>query len=224
MAGRGSDFGTTGRSVKAGNTYDKYGTKNAVARVLMRGFLGAVTELYSRVAPGSVLEVGCGEGRLAAHLLAHAGTPRPGRFVISDRDLGALDPELDPHLEPCETPIEELPFEDASFDLVLCCEVLEHLLDPERGLAEVARVARRAVIVSTPREPLWRALNLARGAYVRQLGNTPGHVQHFSRRGLERLVGRRLHILERRTPVPWTVVLGQPLAAAHTERLADHEG
>jgi ubiquinone/menaquinone biosynthesis C-methylase UbiE len=196
--------------VKAGNTYDKYGTKNPVARALMRGFLDAVTGLYGRVAPESVLEVGCGEGRLAGHLLATAGAPRPRRFVISDRDLDALDPERDPLLEACRAPIEQLPFDDATFDLVVCCEVLEHLDDPDRGLAEVARVARRAVLVSTPREPLWRALNLARGAYLRQLGNTPGHVQHFSRRGLERLVGRRLRIRERRSPLPWTVILAEP--------------
>jgi ubiquinone/menaquinone biosynthesis C-methylase UbiE len=206
--------------VKPGNTYDKYGSRNVVARALMRGFLGAVSELYSRVAPESVLEVGCGEGRLATHLLTHAHAPPPKRFVISDHDLGALDPDLDPLLTTCRAPIEALPFDDASFDLVLCCEVLEHLPDPDRGLAEVARVARRAVIVSTPREPLWRGLNLARLAYVRELGNTPGHVQHFSRRGLERLVGRRLRVLASRTPLPWTVLL----AAPQPERLAHHEG
>jgi ubiquinone/menaquinone biosynthesis C-methylase UbiE len=208
--------------VIAGNTYDKYGTKNPVARAMMRGFLDAVTQLYSRVAPESVLEVGCGEGRLATHLLAN-GRARPNRFVVSDQDLGALDRDLDPLLETCRASIERLPFEDRSFDLVVCCEVLEHLPDPARGLAEVARVARRAVIVSTPREPLWRALNLARGAYVRQLGNTPGHVQHFSRRGLERLVSGRLRILDRKTPVPWTVLLAAPSDAPHAVHLADHE-
>jgi ubiquinone/menaquinone biosynthesis C-methylase UbiE len=206
--------------VKPGNTYDKYGSRNPVARAMMRGFLRAVAELYSRVAPESVLEVGCGEGRLATHLLTHAHAPRPNRFVISDHDLGALDAQLDPLLTTCRASIEELPFDTASFDLVVCCEVLEHLPDPDRGLAEVARVAKRAVIVSTPREPLWRALNLARLAYVRDLGNTPGHVQHFSRRGLERLVGRRLRVLASRTPLPWTVLL----AAPHPEHLADHEG
>jgi ubiquinone/menaquinone biosynthesis C-methylase UbiE len=205
--------------VNPGNTYDKYGSRNPVARTLMRGFLASVAELYARVAPESVLEVGCGEGRLATHLLTHAHAPRPKRFVISDFDLGALDEELDPLLEPCRAPIEALPFEDATFDLVVCCEVLEHLPDPDRGLAEVARVAKRAVIVSTPREPLWRALNLARMAYVRDLGNTPGHVQHFSRRGLERLVSRRLRVLASRTPLPWTVLL----AAPQPDRLADHE-
>ena len=53
---------------------------------------------------------------------------------------------------------------------------------PERALAEMARVARGYLLVSVPREPLWRALNIARGAYVRDLGNTPGHLNHWSRR------------------------------------------
>jgi ubiquinone/menaquinone biosynthesis C-methylase UbiE len=188
-----------------GNVYDKYGTKNPVARAMMRGFLGAVTELYSRVGPKSVLEVGCGEGRLAQHLVRT--TARPERFVITDTDLVCIAPGLDPLLEPRQASVYELPFEDRSFDLVVCCEVMEHLADPARGMAEVARVARRAAIVSTPREPLWRALNLARGKYLREMGNTPGHVQHFSRRTLEALAGTRMRVVETRTPIPWTMVL-----------------
>ncbi|MGH7439909.1 MAG: class I SAM-dependent methyltransferase, partial [Polyangiaceae bacterium] len=128
-----------------GNVYDKYGTKNPVARAMMRGFLGAVRSLYTRVAPASVLEVGCGEGRLAQHLVTRA--PRPERFVITDTDLVCLAPDLDPLLEARSASVYELPFEDRSFDLVVCCEVLEHLHEPSRGLAEVARVARRAVLV-----------------------------------------------------------------------------
>ena len=61
-------------------------------------------------------------------------------------------------------------------------EVLEHVPDPEATVAEMARVARRWLLVSVPREPLWRGLNMARGAYWRALGNTPGHVNHWSKR------------------------------------------
>ncbi len=53
--------------------------------------------------------------------------------------------------------------------------------DPAHTLAEMARCAARHVLVSVPREPLWRAVNMARGAYWRELGNTPGHVNHFSK-------------------------------------------
>jgi ubiquinone/menaquinone biosynthesis C-methylase UbiE len=192
----------------AGNVYDKYGTTNPIARRLMRGFLSAVEHFYRQAAPQTVLEVGCGEGRLARHLFACSHPPR--RFVVSDRDIGVLDRDLDPRIQSCEASVTQLPFEDASFDLVVCCEVLEHLDDPAAGLAEVARVARRAAIVSTPREPLWRCLNVARGAYLRSLGNTPGHLQHFGRRDLERLIGQRMYVLARRTPIPWTIVLAAP--------------
>jgi ubiquinone/menaquinone biosynthesis C-methylase UbiE len=190
-----------------GNVYDKYGTKNPVARAMMRGFLAAVTDLYRRASPATVLEVGCGEGKLAHYLVRHA--PRPQRFVACDLDLGAVVPGIDPLIDLHVASVYELPFGDASFDLVVCCEVLEHLHDPERGLAEVARVARRAAVISTPREPLWRILNVARGRYLRDFGNTPGHVQHFGRDGLKRLVGGRLRIVDCRNPVPWTVLLAE---------------
>jgi hypothetical protein len=65
--------------------------------------------------------------------------------------------------------------------------------------------------VSTPWDPVWRALNVLRGRYLARLGNTPGHVQHFTRRGLERLARTELRILERRTPLPWTILLGERL-------------
>jgi ubiquinone/menaquinone biosynthesis C-methylase UbiE len=192
-----------------GNVYDKYGTKNPLARMLMRGFLDGVRELYELAAPRTVLEVGCGEGRLAQYLWNNA--PRPDRFVACDLDLGRLIPELDAKIEAREASIYSLPWENGSFDLVICCEVLEHLDDPRAGIQELARVAGRRVLVSTPWDPVWRALNVLRGRYLARFGNTPGHVQHFTRRGLERLAQTQLRLLERRTPLPWTILLGEPL-------------
>ncbi len=61
-------------------------------------------------------------------------------------------------------------------------EVLEHVPDPAAVLAEMFRVASRWVLVSVPREPLWRGLNMARGSYLRDFGNTPGHLNHWSKR------------------------------------------
>ena len=85
--------------------------------------------------------------------------------------------------------------------------MLEHVPDPERTVAEMARVARRHLLVSVPREPLWRALNVARGAYLRELGNTPGHVNHFSKRGFAALLSRHGQVVEVRSPFPWTMLL-----------------
>jgi SAM-dependent methyltransferase len=201
------DAADVNRGNVLGNHYDKYGTKNPIARALMRGFLGAVGELFGGERPANVLEVGCGEGRLADHLVRNVF--RPERFDACDLSLAALAPDVDPMIRFFEGSIYELPYEAHQFDLVVCCEVLEHLAEPERGLAEVLRVSRRRVLLSTPREPIWRGLNLARLKYVSDWGNTPGHVQHWGRRELVSFVERQASVETVRTPLPWTILLAQ---------------
>ena len=93
------------------------------------------------------------------------------------------------------------------FDLACAIEVLEHVPDPEHTLAEMARCAERHLLVSVPREPLWRGLNMARGAYWSDLGNTPGHLNHWSRRSFVRLLSRHGQVVEVRSPFPWTMLL-----------------
>ncbi|MGH9024727.1 MAG: class I SAM-dependent methyltransferase, partial [Acidimicrobiia bacterium] len=113
--------------------------------------------------------------------------------------------------------IAALPFPDRSFDLVLAIEVLEHVPRPSDALHEIARVAKGDVVLSVPREPLWRVANMARGRYLSAYGNTPGHIQHWSRRAFVRLVARHLDVTAVRSPPPWTIVAahaGHP-ARAH---------
>ena len=192
-----------------GNNEAKYAHPNPIARWLVSGFQKAVGELYLKTCPESVLDVGCGEGLLADHLLR---LRQPARFEGVDVELDRLAPGLHPDLKFQAASVYQLPYPDRSVDLVVCCEVLEHLHDPAADLAELARVARRHVLISTPWEPVWRVLNLARGRYVRDLGNTPGHVQHFSRRALRRLAETRLRVTAVRRPLPWKVILGEPRA------------
>jgi ubiquinone/menaquinone biosynthesis C-methylase UbiE len=102
---------------------------------------------------------------------------------------------------------DRLPFGDDEFDLTAAIEVLEHVSEPERTIKEMVRIAARHVLVSVHREPLWRALNLVRGAYPRQLGNTPGHVNHWSSKKFVRLLERHGEVLAVGAPLPWTMVL-----------------
>ena len=194
--------------VPTGNTFDKYGSRNPVVRRLMAGFERGLSELFTRAAPDSVLDVGCGEGVLTLEW-AQALGERP---VVG---LDLADPKLEaewqrrtrPNLSFVTGRGEELAFADEAFDLVAAIETLEHVENPDQTLAEMVRVARRHLLVSVPREPLWRALNLARGAYVRDLGNTPGHVNHWSGRGFERWLSAHGEVVEVRTPFPWTMAL-----------------
>ena len=198
-------------AVPTGNTFDKYGSTNPVVRRLMSGFEGTLARLFTRAAPESVLDVGCGEGVLT-YQWAQALGDRPVLGVdLADAKLEAeWRTRARSNLEfRAMTPeeLEDLPFADSSFDLAAAIEVLEHVPDPERTLAEMARVAGRHLLVSVPREPLWRALNVARGSYVRDLGNTPGHVNHWSKRDFVRLAERHGEVLEACSPFPWTMLL-----------------
>jgi 2-polyprenyl-3-methyl-5-hydroxy-6-metoxy-1,4-benzoquinol methylase len=197
-----------GTAERGGNVYDKYGTSNPVERRLVAAFMANLDELVARTGAREAHEVGCGEGeisiRLAQRGIGVRGTDAfPEVLEEARRRAAAVDVEI--HFE--ATPIEELDPERHAAGLVVCCEVLEHLEDPARGLEALAGLARPWLIASVPREPLWRALNLARLSYVRELGNTPGHLSHWSRGGFERFLGERFEVVEVRSPTPWTMAL-----------------
>jgi SAM-dependent methyltransferase len=194
--------------VPTGNTFDKYGSSNPVVKRLMTGFHSTLDELWAKAAPSSILDVGCGEGVLTAEWAERLGD---GRVVGIDLDDAKLRAEWEqrrrPNLDFVVQEATSLPFGDGEFDLACATEVLEHVPDPEATVAEMARVASGHLLVSVPREPLWRALNVARGAYWRDLGNTPGHVNHWSKRDFVSLLSRYGTVEEARSPFPWTMVL-----------------
>jgi 2-polyprenyl-3-methyl-5-hydroxy-6-metoxy-1,4-benzoquinol methylase len=195
-------------STPTGNTFDKYGSANPVVRRVMRGFETALDQLLLAAGPTAVLDVGCGEGVLSADWAR-----RPGIGSVEGIDLD--DPGLRSEWAGREGPglafrageAGALPYAADTWDLVAAVEVLEHVSSPEVVLAEMARVARRHLLVSVPREPVWRALNVARGAYLTELGNTPGHLHHWSARGIRRLLERHGTIVATRAPFPWTMAL-----------------
>jgi SAM-dependent methyltransferase len=192
-----------------GNTYDKYGSTNPVVRRLMAGFEGTLDELFTQADAQSLLDVGCGEGVLTHQWAQRLGEGR--RVVGIDLDDPALHAEwakrTAPNLEYRVMKAENLPFADGEFDAATAIEVLEHVPDAEHTVAEMARVAKRCLLVSVPREPLWRGLNMARGAYWKDLGNTPGHLNHWSKRSFVALLSRHGEVVQARSPFPWTMLL-----------------
>jgi SAM-dependent methyltransferase len=198
----------TSPSIAGGNVYDKYGSRNPVERRLVGGFLDELESLVITTGAQEVHEVGCGEGELLRRL-ARRGLRARGSDISADvidearrraraaqadvafrvASVEALDPRVD------------------SAELILCCEVMEHVGDPRAALEIVARLAKPWAILSVPREPLWRVLNLGRLKYVRELGNTPGHLQHWSRPSFIAFLEQRLEVVAVRSPLPWTMAL-----------------
>ena len=154
---------------------------------------------------GRVLDLGCASGGLLELLRPHAGhlaglelsasAARAAAHVGDHVVCGALE---DP----------QLPFEPASFDLVVLADVLEHLADPAAALARATRWCRPggAVLVSVPNVAHWQArLTLARGRWPQHESGTfdAGHLRWFTRDSLRALLaGASLRDVELHAVVP----------------------
>lgn len=198
------------QEVITGNVYDKYETRNPIARYLMRGFLTAFTSMVEFSGAKDVHEVGCGEGHLSMILAQYAARVRASD--ISERVLEkarTLAEANNARISFKAASIYDLdPAKDAA-ELVVCCEVLEHLPDPERALQILCCLARPYLLISVPQEPVWRILNLLRAKYVGSLGNTPGHLQHWSKGAIINCVRRHARVVRVSTPFPWTMILSR---------------
>jgi 2-polyprenyl-3-methyl-5-hydroxy-6-metoxy-1,4-benzoquinol methylase len=197
--------------------------------------------LAARLPCRRFLDAGCGDGRYLQFL----ADPRlrPERIVatdISERILetagsaaaaAGVEPEL------VRANLESLPFDDGSFDVVLCTQVLEHLLDPTAGMSEVARVltpggtlvlstdnsaARVTKLLFAPRRVVVGALRI-RGRRLKV--HFPE--REFSRGELEQLVaGAELEVRElgtfRFTPPPPFGARAQRLLNRIDKRMSPH--
>lgn len=194
--------------IVTGNTYDKYGSSNPLVKRMMAGFERTLDELLAAAAPASLLDVGCGEGVLVHQWAGRLPSARVVGIDLQEDSIQAGWRERQaPNLEYRVMKAENLPFADGEFELASAIEVLEHVPDPEHTVAEMARCASGHLLVSVPREPMWRTLNMARGAYLSDLGNTPGHLNHWSKRSFVRMLERHGKVVQARSPFPWTMLL-----------------
>ena len=191
---------------------DKYERTGGIGAWLVDRFYDAVRDLLQpALRPGdTMMEIGCGAGYSTERLRAWI----PEGIACAGSDVGAslVDKarRRNPGTPIIQQSVYSLAMPTKSVDVLVMMEVLEHLEQPAAALAELARVARRHVLISTPREPVWRALNMARGKYLGALGNTPGHVQHWSSVGLRRAVSPSFEVQAMRCPLPWTILLLTP--------------
>lgn len=195
----------------AGNYYDKYESRNPIARALMDGFLRAFDDLSAESGAKTAYEVGCGEGNLSMRLHARgvkvAGSDLEPSIVEEANRRAQASSGCAPF---AVRNVYDLDRSDVDVDLVVCCEVLEHIPRPSDAIDRLAAITRSHLLVSVPREPLWRILNMARGKYLSSLGNTPGHLNHWSSSGFLADIGRRFEIVAVRKPLPWTMALCRP--------------
>jgi SAM-dependent methyltransferase len=140
--------------VVIGNHTQKYTARNPAIRRLTERWVANLDRVFGQLSlepgalPARALEVGCGEGVIAERM--HR---RWGEVVALDLPDAGLRADWRERPGPrfLHASAHQLPFADNRFDVVVAAEVLEHLPDPERGLAEMARVGRRHLVLSVPR-------------------------------------------------------------------------
>ena len=185
----------------AGEDEAKYATTNPVVHRLLTRFIADL-----RLACGTptevVVDVGVGEG-LSLDLLAFEPRALIGVEYRADK-LARATARL-PQLLGLQADAGLLPLGDNVADLVVCLEVLEHLVDPARAVVELARICRGTCVVSVPHEPFFRLGNLARGKDIRRLGNNPEHVGQFRPSSLAKLLGASFAEVRVERSFPWLI-------------------
>jgi 2-polyprenyl-3-methyl-5-hydroxy-6-metoxy-1,4-benzoquinol methylase len=215
---------TAGRAVRAAELFvgsahvDKYHSGNWIADKLITNFMQAIVDSVLACGSEDVHEIGCGEGHIMG-LLAARGLSVRGSDV-SEQSLSVARAEILKRglsIPLANKSVYDLDPAVDSADIVMCCEVLEHLTDPEIALRNLVAITKRDLILSVPHEPLWHILNMVRGKYLTALGNTPGHYQHWTKRGFVKFVSQYADIVSVRTPIPWTLIRCRPRSKAKLE-------
>lgn len=109
-------------------------------RACIRYILSAIEEEDKKI-----IDIGCGRGYFVALLLKKFPEKEIwGADLLQDLEI--------PHLNYIQGNIEKLPLEDKSMDVVVCSHVLEHVLDFDKTLKELKRIARKKIIITVPKQ------------------------------------------------------------------------
>lgn len=132
--------------------------------------------IVARLAPGRLLDVGCGDGFFMA-LASESGAGRDrmaGLELNEDAARTSRERGFECHAWNAEA---TFPFADASFDMVFAGEIIEHLVDPEVVLAQAHRVLSQGgyLLLTTPNLVAWFNRILV------TIGVTPMFVEHSYR-------------------------------------------
>jgi len=189
----------------------KHTSKNPLQRFLIESFFSTLISSAKSLNPKKVLDAGCGEGFSLNKLITNnVGEELEG--IEYSKEAIILGKKLFPKAKIKLGDIYNLPYSTNSFDLVITTEVLEHLEDPKKALLEITRISKKYVILSVPNEPIFRLANFLAGKYVKDYGNSPGHINHWTALSFMNLVKKnKLKILKVKFPFPWTIIIAEKI-------------
>lgn len=192
--------------------HEKYDSNNPIAKKMLDGFMNSITDLSQQIQTpiNQITECGCGQGHVNRHLEKLFLQAKVKGLDIDAPDIEiAKRNKLRQNTNLYLKSVYDIDANEQA-DLVVCCEVLEHLEEPYLALQKMAALNADYYLFSVPREPIWRILNFMRGKYIKDWGNTPDHRNHWSTRGFIKFVNQELEVVAVNKPLPWTMVLAKP--------------
>ena len=143
----------------------------------------AAWSVFPRGRVESILDAGCGDGFFCHWIREKTGARRVAGIDISEKRLERARWRY-PVIDYLRGELPALPFKEGEFEVVTCIEVLEHQEDPAAAIKELARVARRFVVVTVPnRWPLRQTLC----PHCLRTFPADGHLHSFDEERLEAL-------------------------------------
>lgn len=186
----------------------KHTSSNLLLKSILKKFDKDLLETIKISNPKKVLDIGCGEGfytKIIADALPSAEIV--GIDVEEEYIAFAKRINFQKNVKYSVNDLFKLPFKKEEFDLVICTEVLEHLEKYDKALEIIRNLSKKFFIVSVPNEPWFRIANLLRFKYVKRLGNTPGHVNNWSKKQIKRIVSNYGKIIRFKTSSFWNIIL-----------------
>ena len=136
---------------------------------------------------GRILEVGCGDAAFTKDLLRYSNN-------VTAIDISASQIERNKQALPAVTFLqhdvsESFPFENDSFDVIWCSEVLEHLFAPDFALTEMHRVLAPGgrLLVTVPFHGYFKDVLIALFKWDEHFAPGNPHIRFFTKRTLGRV-------------------------------------
>lgn len=189
--------------------YNKHINSNPIQKKLIDNFYNKVYSFLKPLKIESILDVGCGEGITLDNFKKKGIGKKLYGIDYSDEAL-KIGKKIYPDLNLKKGDIYAIKEKDNSYDLVMATEVLEHLEDPEKALNELIRVSKKYVLLSVPNEPFFIVANFLRGKYLKNFGNHPEHINHWTFISFRNfLKNNGLKIKKEAHPFAWTLILAE---------------
>ena len=185
---------TDSNGAYASSNHHKYTRGGPIYQWHLQRFMQRMGEMLMEPEPQRVLDAGCGEGFATQYLAQQHPDLHLTGVDLSEEAVAYANEHFGAYAQFRQGSVYKLPFSENAFDVVLCSEVLEHLDEPERAVAELKRVARSHVLITVPREPYFKWLNdLGR---LMRISPDPGHVNFWTKETFPAFVGKHFDQVE----------------------------